>query len=297
MACSWSKQPFYLNARALNDVNDAVVGGQITTVPNGVYASQGEQTLPGDHAVLDEAAALALSDTNVGTLHGGYYQYVNLDYAIAGVGAVSQLASVTAAGTGYVQATTTVSFTAAPAGGRTAVGFALVSAAGVVTQVVITDQGLGYTAAPTVTITGAGTGATATVTVQAASPLIPGQALYWKPTGALNGPYVVTNVQAGATPNFAGVLLNPNATPGNYIWIQCLGRATGLVDAASGAVLVGSSISLSAATGTSNASFLVSTSTAAGASSLFVGVAETAIATSVAGNTALIDIQKASLRF
>lgn len=292
MACSWSKQPFYLNARALNDVNDAVVGGQITTVPNGVYASQGEQTLPGDHAVLDEAAALALSDTNVGTLHGGYYQYVNLDYAIAGVGAIAQAIAVTA-GSGYAQASTTVSFSAAPAGGRTAQGLPVISAAGALTAVIVTDQGLGYTAAPTITITGAGTGAAATATIQAASPILNGQGLFWKSTGLNNGVYTVTNVEAINLPLFAGALINPSWTPGNWGWIQNLGRASLLT---SGAIAAAAGVQLAAAgAGASNATVVTGSATAAATLvPYFLGVAETAI---VSGVTGIVDIQKATLRF
>lgn len=212
MANSLNKFPIYL-ANPLNVVNDAVIGGQLTTVPNGVYANQGEQTLPGDHYVVDDVTAqsTACSKASVGTLFGGYYQYVLLD--------------------------------------------------------------------------------------SSASTLILGQTMYWKMTSNISGVYTVTNVQTGNTPNFAGVLINPNATPGNYMWIQNKGRATMLVDAASGAVSIGSSMSLSAATGTSNASVLVSTSTAATAPSLFVGISETAIASPVAGNTAIVDIQKVTLRF
>lgn len=212
MACSWSKQPIWMGTGSpyLNAVNDATIGGQITTVPNG-NASEFNQTLPGDHFVLDEAGALAASNTNIGTLHGGYFQYVLLD------------ASATA--------------------------------------------------------------------------LYLGQTLYWKMTSNTSGVYTVTNVQTGNTPNFAGVLLNPNWTPGNYSWIQALGRVNTLVDAASGAVSIGSSMSLSASTGTSNGSIAVSTSTSLAAPSLYVGIAETAVAAPAAGLTTLLDIQKVTLRF
>lgn len=72
------------------------------------------------------------------------------------------VASVTigAGGTGYT-GTPTVAFTAAPAGGVTALGTVQTSA-GVVTGITITEPGSGYLVAPTATITGAGTGATAT---------------------------------------------------------------------------------------------------------------------------------------
>lgn len=73
----FTKQADFLTAAYLNDVNDAVVGGQIQSVPTSVPATQGIQTLPGDRIILDDATAYALSDTvNVGTLYGGIYMYV-----------------------------------------------------------------------------------------------------------------------------------------------------------------------------------------------------------------------------
>lgn len=72
----FTKQADFLTARFLNDVNDSVVGGQIQSVPAAVPATQGIQTLPGDRIILDDATALALSDTAVGTLWGGIYEYV-----------------------------------------------------------------------------------------------------------------------------------------------------------------------------------------------------------------------------
>jgi len=71
-----TKQAEFLTARFLNDVNDAVLGGQLTSVPSTIPGSQGIATLPGDRIVLDDATALALSDTAVGTLYGGIYMYV-----------------------------------------------------------------------------------------------------------------------------------------------------------------------------------------------------------------------------
>lgn len=68
-------------------------------------------------------------------------------------------ATVTAGGTGYT--TATVTFSAPPAGGVTALGTATLDG-GVVTGITITEPGSGYLTAPTVTITGDGTGATAT---------------------------------------------------------------------------------------------------------------------------------------
>lgn len=70
--------------------------------------------------------------------------------------------TVTAGGNSYATAPT-VTFSAAPAGGVTATGIALVTA-GVVTAVLVTHPGSGYTTAPTIsfTPTSGGTGAAAT---------------------------------------------------------------------------------------------------------------------------------------
>jgi hypothetical protein len=71
-----TKQAVLLTAKYLNDVNDAVAGGAPVSVPSGAPVVQYSQTIPGDRIVLDDATALALSDTVVGTLYGGVYQYV-----------------------------------------------------------------------------------------------------------------------------------------------------------------------------------------------------------------------------
>lgn len=64
------------NARFLNDVNDSVSGGSVVSLPSGLQSPAVSQTQPGDRIVLDDATALALSDTTVGTLFGGIYMYV-----------------------------------------------------------------------------------------------------------------------------------------------------------------------------------------------------------------------------
>lgn len=75
-----------------------------------------------------------------------------------------KIVAITSGGSGYVQASTTVTISAPPAGGRQARAVAQV-VGGAVTGIAITDPGYGYTTAPTITIGGAGTGATATVTL------------------------------------------------------------------------------------------------------------------------------------
>jgi hypothetical protein len=71
-----TKQAVMLTAKFLNDVNDSVSGGIVTGLPAGAPTPPSSQTLPGDRIVLDDATALALSDTTVGTLFGGIYMYV-----------------------------------------------------------------------------------------------------------------------------------------------------------------------------------------------------------------------------
>ena len=69
-------------------------------------------------------------------------------------------------GSGYSAATTTVTFSDAPAGRITATGTAAISG-GVINSIFITNNGSGYTSAPTITITdtGSGSGASATARV------------------------------------------------------------------------------------------------------------------------------------
>lgn len=71
-----TKQADQLTAKFLNDVNDATSGGAVVSAPSGVPSAAISATQPGDRIVLDDASALALSDTTVGTLYGGVYMYV-----------------------------------------------------------------------------------------------------------------------------------------------------------------------------------------------------------------------------
>lgn len=80
MPCNFSKQPQFLPQKYLNSAHgDAVLQGQLTGVPVGVVASQGNQDLPGDRIIFGPADALALSDPAVGTLYDGLYQYVGTE--------------------------------------------------------------------------------------------------------------------------------------------------------------------------------------------------------------------------
>jgi hypothetical protein len=64
----------------LNDVNDTVAGNQLAggTASFTSAAAVPLYALIGVRILLDNVAALALSDTVVGTLYAGIYQYVNL---------------------------------------------------------------------------------------------------------------------------------------------------------------------------------------------------------------------------
>jgi hypothetical protein len=95
----FTKQADYLTAKYLNDVNDSVAGGQIQSVPSAVPATQGIQTQPGDRIIVDDATALALSDTTIGTLYGGIYMYVQSTYATTAP-ALGQIAFLRAADLG-----------------------------------------------------------------------------------------------------------------------------------------------------------------------------------------------------
>jgi hypothetical protein len=71
-----TKQAEFQSNKYLNDINDAAAGGVIVSIPTGAPSPAVSQTIPGDKIALDDATALALSDTTVGTLLGGVYMYV-----------------------------------------------------------------------------------------------------------------------------------------------------------------------------------------------------------------------------
>jgi hypothetical protein len=73
-----TKQATLNSAKFLNDVNDAVQGGVVVSVPSGAPSPSVSQDLIGDRITLDDATALALSDTAIGTLFGGVYEYVQV---------------------------------------------------------------------------------------------------------------------------------------------------------------------------------------------------------------------------
>lgn len=82
MPSNWTKGPIFTNpngASKLNDVNLSAAQGTINTIPGTPTTTginQGAQDIPGDRLVLSTADALALSDTTVGTLFSGMYQFI-----------------------------------------------------------------------------------------------------------------------------------------------------------------------------------------------------------------------------
>lgn len=80
MPSNWTKQLQQISSVGGGSLNggsgDEVVGGVLTGVPAAIYASQGIQDIPGDRIIFGMADALAMSDTDIGTLYGGMYQYM-----------------------------------------------------------------------------------------------------------------------------------------------------------------------------------------------------------------------------
>lgn len=73
----FSKQAAPFLAVKLNNVNDATLGGAISSAPSGLSATQGWQDLPGDRIILSPADALAYANNTTGKLYTGTYRYVN----------------------------------------------------------------------------------------------------------------------------------------------------------------------------------------------------------------------------
>ena len=128
------------NYRIIN-LSGTVVGGVITTLGTsnaakiGFWPTGSSSTL----GVTATVAAPANAPTVTATMN-----------VIVG-GAVSQTVTVTAGGSGYVMPPSLL-FSPPPTGGLQATGYAVVTA-GAVSSVVMTNQGAGYTSAPTVTVT------------------------------------------------------------------------------------------------------------------------------------------------
>lgn len=88
----WLKQgaPQFSGAKYLNDFDLANPAGIIQSVPSGVAATQGMQNIVGDTFFFSEDQALALSDTAIGTLYGGFYKLVQTKLASTAAPAVGK---------------------------------------------------------------------------------------------------------------------------------------------------------------------------------------------------------------
>jgi hypothetical protein len=95
MPSNLTKQLQFLPAKKFNSgTGDSTVGGLITGLPSNVAASQDNQTLLGDRIVFGAADALAMSDTSIGTLYGGIYQYVQTYSGSTGTPTLHRLAFI-----------------------------------------------------------------------------------------------------------------------------------------------------------------------------------------------------------
>jgi hypothetical protein len=73
----FSKQADFKTFRYLNSANVSdVPGGNLTTAPAGLQASQGMQTQPGDRIIFSPFDVIAMSDPAVGNLGTGTFRYV-----------------------------------------------------------------------------------------------------------------------------------------------------------------------------------------------------------------------------
>ena len=128
------------NYRLIN-LSGTVVGGVITTLGTSNAAKIG--FWPTGSSSTTGVTATVAAPANAPTVTAKMNVIVG--------GAVSQTVTVTSGGSGYVMPPSLL-FSPPPTGGLQATGYAVVTA-GAVTSVVMTNQGAGYTSAPTVTCT------------------------------------------------------------------------------------------------------------------------------------------------
>jgi len=73
----FSKQADYISLKLnANYTGDSVIGGNLTTAPSGLTASQGQATAPGDRIILSPADALIQQNNTTQKLYTGTYRYV-----------------------------------------------------------------------------------------------------------------------------------------------------------------------------------------------------------------------------
>ncbi|NBS70061.1 hypothetical protein EBT31_14290, partial [bacterium] len=163
-------------AEAVATISGGNVVAITVTNPGSGYSSAPSVTITGGggtnataNAVLGSGIVSAITITEPGTGYtapptitisggGGTNAAATTGFLTFATGTIGVV--VTNGGTGYTAGNTTVSITAAPVGGTNAAATAIVNG-GVVTQIVVTNPGAGYTSTPTVTISGSGSNATA----------------------------------------------------------------------------------------------------------------------------------------
>lgn len=140
----------------------------ISSSPSGGYTAVGVATMIGN--LIDCNGTSSLKVQGVEVVNSGYGYTVAPAIAFIGGGGSGVAATavigdgivgfvtVTNGGSGY-SASPTVTFSG-PGIGTTAVGYAVVSSAGTVTQIRLRDAGIGYTVAPIITIAGPGSSGT-----------------------------------------------------------------------------------------------------------------------------------------
>ena len=133
----------------------------------------------------------------------------------------------------------------------------------------------------------------------AVTALAVGQACFWNGTADTTDPYAVTPVYAvGVKNNFAGVVIDPNTTVGQWAWIQVTGKATLQFQATignTGTPAIGDAVILTAA-GANTFDDSISNLTFNPISCLagFIGVA---LAAPSNGSLTLVDIKRAQSRY
>ncbi len=146
--------------------------------------------------------------------------------------------AVTTGGTGYAASSRLPMTFTPPASGRTASGIAVTNSSGVVTSIVITDPGTGYTSEPTFTISGGGTGGTYVTTMgQPAGITTSGGGLSKSGSGKLT--LTGASTYTGATTVSAGTLALEGASLASSITVNSgalLGFALGSPATTTGAV-------------------------------------------------------------
>jgi len=129
----------------LTNISGTIAGAYVTNggsgYPNGIYPASSTTTSQSSYVIATASAAGAQSSL-IGTI---------AKFNVVVGGAISTTVSVTTAGTGYTRPPTLV-FSDPPAGGVRASGYVSALSSGGIGTVVVTNQGAGYSTAPTITV-------------------------------------------------------------------------------------------------------------------------------------------------